>query len=154
MEYQWGPGPVLANIIMTELEKIIGKDLVDKSLIKVYMRHVDDILLLVKERDIKIIHKCLNSFDKNIKFTIDNFPDGNVHLLDIQIDKNHTSIYYKPTHAGQYTHFHSKTPWPIKTAWVKALFPRAKRICSTNITFNEQIKTIKKCPGIHTPNRT
>ena len=35
-------GPVLANIIMTELEKIIVKDLVDKSLIKVYMRHVDD----------------------------------------------------------------------------------------------------------------
>ena len=30
-------GPVLANIIMTELEKIIVKDLVYKSLIKVSM---------------------------------------------------------------------------------------------------------------------
>ena len=34
-------GPVLANIIMTELEKIIVKDLVDKSLTKAYMRYVD-----------------------------------------------------------------------------------------------------------------
>ena len=77
---------------------------------------------LVKEKDIKLIHKCLNSFGKNIKFMIDNFPDGNVHFLDIQIDKNHTSIYYKPTHTGQYTHFHSQTLWPMKTTWVKALF--------------------------------
>ena len=87
-------GLVLENIIMTELEKIIIKDLVDKSLIKVYRRYVDDTLLLVKEKAMKLIHERLNSFDKNIKCTIDNFPDGNVHFLDIQIDKNHTSIYY------------------------------------------------------------
>ena len=66
-------GPVLANIIITELEKSIVKDLVDRYLIKVYMRYVDDTLLLVKEKDIKLIHERLNSFDKNIKFTIDNF---------------------------------------------------------------------------------
>ena len=87
-------GLVLENIIMTELEKIIIKDLVDKSLIKVYRRYVDDTLLFVKEKVIKLIHERLNSFDKNFKCTTDNFPDGNVHFLDIQIDKNHTSIYY------------------------------------------------------------
>ena len=54
-------GPVLANIIMTELEKIIVKDLVDKSLTKAYMRYVDDTLLLVKEKDVKVIHERLNS---------------------------------------------------------------------------------------------
>ena len=108
------------------------------------MQYVVDTLLLVKEKEIKLIHKCLDSFDKNIKFTTDNFPDGNVHFLDIHIDKNHTSIYYKLTHTGQYTHFHSQTPWPIKTSWVKALFHQAKRICSTNVAFNEQIKSIKK----------
>ena len=141
-------GPVLANVIMTELGKIFVKYLVDNSLIKVYMRYVDDTLLLVKERHIKLIHERLNSSDKNIKFTIDNFPDAIVHFLDIQIDKNHTIIYYKPAYTGQYTHFHGQTPWPIKTTWVKALFHRAKRICSTNSccihAFNEQIKNIKK----------
>ena len=79
-------GPVLVNIIMTGLEKIIAKDLVDKSLIKLCIRYADDTLLLVKKKkDIKVIHERLNSFDKNIKFTIDNFPDGNVHLLDVLI---------------------------------------------------------------------
>ena len=46
------------------------------------MRYVDDNLLLVQEKDIKLIHERLNSFDKNIRFTIDNFPGGNVHFLD------------------------------------------------------------------------
>ena len=80
-------GPVPANIIITELEKFIVKYLVEKSLIKLHMRYVDDILFLVKEKDIKVIYERLNSFDKNIKFTIDNFPDINARFLDVQIDK-------------------------------------------------------------------
>ena len=73
------------------------------------MWYVDDTLLLVKEKDSKVIHERLNSFDKNIKFTIDDFRDGNNHFLYIQIDKNHASIYYKPTHTGQYIYFYSQT---------------------------------------------
>ena len=57
-----------------------------------------------KRKDIKIIQECLNSFNKNIRFTIDNFPDGNIRFVDIEIEKNHTSIFYKPTHTGQYQH--------------------------------------------------
>ena len=90
-------GRVLANIIMTKLEKVTVKDLVETSLITVYMRYVDDTLLFA---NIKLIHERLNSFSKNIKFAIDNFPDGNAHFLDIHIDKNHTSIYCKPIHIG------------------------------------------------------
>ena len=66
-------GPFLVNIIITELKKVIVQDLVDKHLIKVYMRYVDDTLLLVKEKDIKLIHERLNSYDKNIKSAIHNF---------------------------------------------------------------------------------
>ena len=32
----------------------------------------------------------------------------------------------------------------MKTAWVKALHQLAKRICSTDVAFSEQIKNIKK----------
>ena len=81
-------GPVIVNVIMNELENIIVKDLVDKSLIKVYMQYVDDTSLLAKQKDIKFIHERLNSFDKNMNFTTDNFPDGNVHFLDIQTEKS------------------------------------------------------------------
>ena len=137
--------PALANIIMIEFENAIVKELVDKSIVKLYMRYFNDKLLLVKDKDINYIHKRLNSFDKNIKFTIDNFPDGKVHFLDIKVDKNHTDIYYKDTHTGQYTSFHSQTPWRLKTAWIKALFHGANKICSSKQAFQQQINHIKTC---------
>ena len=40
---------------------------------------------------------------------------------------------------GQFTHFSSYAPWRIKTAWVKALFQRAVKICSTESTNKEDI---------------
>ena len=61
---------------MTGLESTTVKELVDKSLVKLYMRYVNDTLLLVKDKDINYIQKRLNSFVKNIKFTFDTFPDG------------------------------------------------------------------------------
>ena len=46
------------------------------------------------------------------------------------------------THTSQYTHFSSCAPWRIKTAWVKALFQRALKICSTDELLNQSIKKI------------
>ena len=46
--------PVLENIIMAELGNIIVEDLVDKSLIKVYMLYFVEILLLEKEKILKL----------------------------------------------------------------------------------------------------
>ena len=71
---------VLRNIIMTELENIIVKDLVDKFVIK----NTCDLLMTSYFHDIKLIHERLNSDDKNIKFTTDNFLDGNVHISSHQ----------------------------------------------------------------------
>ena len=81
-------GPVLANIIMTELEEIVVSNLISSGLIKFYNRYVDDTLLLAKEEDIDNILKRFNSFDKNLKFTIDKFIDNNIHFLDIKINRN------------------------------------------------------------------
>ena len=76
-------GLVLADIIVTELEKIIVKVLFDKSLLKLDLWHVDDTFALIKKKDVKLIHGHLHSFDKNIKFAVDTFTDGNIHFLDI-----------------------------------------------------------------------
>ena len=128
---------------MTELESTIVKELVNKSLVKLYMRYAADTLLLVKDKDINYIHKRLNSFDKNIKFTVDTFQNSNAHFLDIKVNKNHTDIYYKDTHTGQYTSFHSQTPWCLKTAWIKALFHCANKICSSKQALQQKIDRIK-----------
>ena len=86
-------GPVLANIIMTELEKIVVSDLINPGLIKFYIRCVDDTILLAKEDDIDNIVQQFNTFDDNLKFTIDKFTDSNVHFLNIKTDCTKTDLF-------------------------------------------------------------
>ena len=78
-------GPLLANVFMTELEKDIIQKLIDKKFIKFYIRYIDDALLLVKDGYIDPILKELNSYNKNIKFTVDRFINEDVHFLDVKI---------------------------------------------------------------------
>ena len=125
-------GPLLANIIMTELEKVIITPLVDDGTIKFYGRYVDDTLLLVKPTDIDRIHQKLNTFDKNIQFTVDKFETETPHFLDIEISPDGLSIYRKDTNTGQYINFTSHTPWKYKVSWIISLLTRAKRLCSDN----------------------
>ena len=128
---------------MTEFEKIVVYKLIKDSIIKFYIRYVDDTFVLAKEKDIVNIMKEFNSFDKNIKFTMDKFDDGIVHFLDIKINRCETDFYYKSTHTGQYSDFSSQTPWRLKTSWIKALHDRATKICSSNELLKHQINKIK-----------
>ena len=55
--------PVLANIIMKELEKTVVQKLTTSGIIKLHWRYVDNTLLLVKPADIPHIHNLLNKFE-------------------------------------------------------------------------------------------
>ena len=57
---------------MTELEKDIIQKLIDKKFIKFYIRYLDNT-------------QELNSYNKNIKFTVDRFINEDVHFLDFKI---------------------------------------------------------------------
>ena len=94
-------GLLLANVFVTELEKDTIK-LIDKNFITFYIWYVDDTLLLVKDEDINHILKELNSYNKNIKLTVDRFINVDVLFLDIKIHQNNTDIYYKDIPTGQY----------------------------------------------------
>ena len=48
-------GPVLANIIMTEFEKVVAENLIKTGIVKLYARYVDDTLLVIKRKDIDFI---------------------------------------------------------------------------------------------------
>ena len=56
--------PVLAKIVMTELEKTVAQKLTTTGMIKLYWRYADDTLLLLKPADIPHIHILFNKFDK------------------------------------------------------------------------------------------
>ena len=137
-------GPVLANIILSEFEDIIVSELVNTGVIKFYRRYVDDILLLIRPSDIQFVLDKFNSFDQNLKFTFDDFPDGNVHFLDLKITEDGIDIFRKNTHTGQYTNFSSFEPFSRKVFWINSLFFRASRICSNTTLFNNQIMKIKR----------
>ena len=107
------------------------------------IRYVDDTLVLIKPSDISAILAKLNSFDRNLKITVDTFPDDLIHFLHIKVSVDSADIDRKETHTGQYTHFSSFEPFSRKTAWVKSLFHRAFMICSTKTFFNNQREMIK-----------
>ena len=90
-------GPVLANIIMTECEKLVVDDLIKNGIVKFYVRYVDDTLLLVKRQDIDRILNAFNSFDHNLKFTVDTFENTMPHFLDLEISPVGLSIFRKNT---------------------------------------------------------
>ena len=136
-------GPVLANVIMTEFERLLVGKLIKDGLIKFYIRYVDDTLVLAKAEDIDNIMKQFNSFDKSMQFTNDRFEDDVVHFLDIKINGSETNLYYKTTHTGQYCDFSSQTPWNLKISWIKALHDHATKICSSNKLLNDQINRIR-----------
>ena len=119
---------------MTELEKLILPKLIESGIIKFYIRYVDDTLVLIKEDRIEELLTAFNSFDRNLKFTVDEFDDGLVHFLDLNVDVakgGEIDVYSKPTNTGQYSHESSYVPWNYKISWARALYNRAKRICST-----------------------
>ena len=79
-------------------------------------------LVLIKPSDIPEIFKKFNTFDKNIQFTIDTFPDNVIHFLDILISLDKTDVYHKSTHTGQHTHFSSFEPFFVKLRGLNLYF--------------------------------
>ena len=115
------------------------------------MRYVSDTLHNYK--DINHINKCLSYFDKNMEFTVDTFPEGNVHFPDIIIAKNHTDISYKDTHTGQYTSFHSQTlmSWNAYLKYVCNYIIKRLKSNVYKMIISATINMIKKVLWINLP---
>ena len=136
-------GPVLANIIMTELEDVVIKPLIANGTIKFYTRFVDDTLLVIKPENVKKVRNALDQSDKNLRFTVDMFKDKVPHFLDLELSPDGTSIFRKDTNTGLYVNFTSFVPWTYRISWIRSLVTRASRICAPN-KLSSEINTIKK----------
>ena len=110
--------------------------------IKFYCQYVDDTLLVVKPQDISCIHKLLNSFDKNLKFTIDLFENEVPHFPDLKMSPDGISIYRKDTNTGLYVNYTTFVPWTHRTAWIRSLVTHALK--SNNNKLSQESKLIKK----------
>ena len=121
-------GPVLANKIMTELEQKVIKMFVDDGTIIFYERYVDDSLLVIKPKDIRI-HHTLNKFYKNLGFTVDKFDNVVPHFLDLELRDDGIALYTKSTKTGLYVNYNSNVPQPFRVSWIKSITTRAENIC-------------------------
>ena len=54
------------------------------------------------------------------------------------------NIYVKDTNSGLYINYNSYEPWHTKTAWIRALYARAHKICDNVNLFQKQVARIKK----------
>ena len=109
-------GPVLANIIMTELEEKVIKMFADDGTVKFYGPYVDDTLLVIKPKDIGRIHQALSKFDKNLRFAFDKFDDVVPHFLDLELRDDGIALYTKPTNTCLYVNYNSNVPWNFRVS--------------------------------------
>ena len=92
-------GPVLANIMMTECEKVMVNQLLENNIVKFYIKYVDDNLLVLRKKNVNIVLNKFNS-SKNLKFKVDAFEKSVSHFLDTNICPNGLVIYHKNTQTG------------------------------------------------------
>ena len=99
-------GPILANIFMVELEKIIIPKL--EREVKLWRRFVDDTICFAKMDSLNYILLTINSFHKNIKCTMEIEQNSTIPFLDVLLirtpQKIHTTVYHKSTNTNLYTH--------------------------------------------------
>ena len=73
--YSEKKGPLMANVLMTELERVVVKDVFNKGYLKFYIPFMDDTLVLMKKSDVPVVLQALNGFHKNLNFTVDTFEN-------------------------------------------------------------------------------
>ena len=87
---------------------MIVKPLIETSVLKFYCRYLGDTLVLIQKDKTEHALNSFNSFDKNLRFYVDIFHEGNIHFLDIKILNNgETDIYIKDTKTRLYVQYHS-----------------------------------------------
>ena len=104
-------GPLLANVIMTDLEEEVIKPLINDNTINFYARYVDGTLFVIKRKDVCHIQNLLNNFDPNL-----HLKNVVLHFLDLKLSSNGISVFRKNTNTGLCTHFSSYVPWIHRTA--------------------------------------
>jgi hypothetical protein len=120
--------PILADLVLQDIENKalykIGKKL------PLYVRYVDDILLIAPKEDCDNIIKIFNSFHDRIQFTFEKEVNRTLNYLElsISVDNNNQLIidwFHKNTFSGRYLSFHSNHPLCHKIGTIYSLIDRA-----------------------------
>ena len=127
--------PILANIVMEDVENEVRNNILKKLKIRinVYFRFVDDIFTIVSTKYIQQIKDMFNSYDQQLQFTIELEKDKKLSFLETLLirDENNfiiTNWYRKPTFTGCYINYFSHHPLNQKIGIVYMLVDRALKL--------------------------
>ena len=143
-------GPVLANVFMVELEKILVPQL--ESSVALWYRYVDDTFTFIKKGKLEEVLERLNSFHDSIKFTYEKEKDGVISFLDVKVitktDRTFdTDVHRKQTDTNIYMNWNAFAPRVWKIGTLKGLVRRAFVICSNEEFRNKEISFLKTVFG-------
>ena len=98
------------------------------------------------EEKLETFLKNLNEFHPNLRFTSEksktsvNFLDLTINLVDQELE---TNLYCKPTDCHQFLDFNSAHPIHIKKSIVYSQGLRIKRLCSSNLAFENHMENLR-----------
>ncbi len=138
--------PIVANIFMENFEEKAISSFHRPP--KIWKRYVDDTFVVISKFAARTFFAHLNSQNQAIKFTAEYEKlEGTLPFLDCLIvrdpdGKLQTTVYRKPTNTGRYMQFNSSHSLSTKRGFIKGLFLRAQRICSTENLLLKENSTI------------
>ena len=127
---------ILANIFVGYYEIPCINSCTSTSRPLMYKRYVDDCFAMFDDkRDAQEFLGKLNQLNPALEFTVEHEENQTLPFLDVNVHKERngafsTSIYRKPTFAGQYQHWNSFCPIQRKLNLIDLLIHRAINICS------------------------
>ena len=125
-------GPALANIFVGYQEAKLF-NIAKRPLL--YFRYVDDTFAVFNnEKDCNTFLTHLNSLHLSLRFTYEKKSNHSLPFLDVLVERHDseflTSVYRKPTFAGQYLRWNFFSPQKRKMNLIGTLVHRALMICS------------------------
>ena len=141
-------GPTLANAFLCyhETKWLDECPLEFKPL--VYNRYVDDCFLVFQEKGhVDKFLNYLNSRHNHISFTVEHEVDNSLPFLDVRVTRSRdgfsTDVFRKDTYTGLGLNFNSFVPSSFKFNSIQTLLVRAFNICSSWISFDQEINRLK-----------
>ena len=136
------PAPHLANGWMSQFDNtIMGES-------RLYARYMDDIIRIIKQREIDQKLVEINNLHPSLKFTIEREENGSIPFLDMRIIHSNGQLsstwYNKPTDTGLIMNYHALAPKKYKRSVVSGFVYRIYRACSSWQYFHDSMERAKR----------
>lgn len=141
-------GPSLANFFLGYLEE--NKIFEDNEICPVvYLRYVDDIFAVFKNGTSYLpFFNLLNQQHPNLKFTVEEDTKGSFPFLNVEIkiqgNSVDTWVFRKKTFTGVMLNFSAVVPESWKTGLVRCLLHSARKICSSDKLFDQEVNYLQR----------